>query len=239
MRITVSTIAIMIALAGAAANAQRRSSGSATLVMLVTEPSGSPLTDVRVTVQGPARRESRTERGRIVFEGLPSGTYRVRFEREGYLPVEREVVARGGKPVDVKVALTRAPKPTPPIRPVGPLPPSIAEPIGIDMPTFIEKNYIGRAAGKTSALACAAGGSATLLQLHDPLADHMHNDADEYLYVIAGDGTARAGRSQQELHPGVFMLVPRGVLHSMSAAGRSPLVVLSIKAGERCSPAGR
>jgi mannose-6-phosphate isomerase-like protein (cupin superfamily) len=36
----------------------------------------------------------------------------------------------------------------------------------------------------------------------------------------------------------VFMLVPRGVPHTLTASGRSPLVVISIKAGERCSASG-
>ena len=69
---------------------------------------------MKVTMQGPAKREARTERGRIVFEDVPAGTYRLRFDREGFISLEREVAARGGAPMDVKVTLTPAPPPPPP-----------------------------------------------------------------------------------------------------------------------------
>ena len=37
------------------------------------------------------------------------------------------------------------------------------------MPAFIEKNYVGRAAGKTMPLGCSSHGSATLIQINDPI----------------------------------------------------------------------
>ena len=77
---------------------------------MVSDPSGAGIPDVKVTMQGPANREARTERGRIVFEELPSGTYRLRFDRDGFISLEREVAARGGAPIDVKVTLTPAPR---------------------------------------------------------------------------------------------------------------------------------
>jgi mannose-6-phosphate isomerase-like protein (cupin superfamily) len=240
MRITAVLVAIV--LAGSLAEAQRRSgTGPATLAIMVTDQAGSPIADVRVTLEGPASREARTERGRLVFEGLPSGSYRLTFEHEGFVASERDVTARGVAPVDVKVTLTRAPSTPakaerPPLTPVAPI--VDAEPVAIDVPSFIEKNFVGRAAGKTSLLACAPSGEATLIQLHEPLADHVHAAADEYLYVIAGEGTARAGTAATALRAGMFMMVPRGVKHSLSASGRSPLVVISVKSGEKCSPPG-
>jgi hypothetical protein len=232
--------AVIIALAGLQAHAQRRSVGSAAFAVMVTDNAGAPIGDVRVILEGPAAREARTEQGRIAFENLPSGTYHVRFEREGFLPLERDVVARGGAPVDVKVTLEREPPPPPKIEPVVEVPPPPvveAEPVSIDLPSFIEKNFVGRAAGKSSPLACAAGGDATLLQLREPLAEHTHAAADEYLYVIAGNGVGHAGNAQPvSLQAGVFMLVPRGVRHSLAVSGRSPLVVISVKAGEKCAP---
>ena len=99
--------------------------------------------------------------------------------------------------MDVKVTLTPAPPPPPPpeAKPAPPepvAPPSDLAPVTIDLPSFIEKNYVGRAPGKTSPLACATTGDATLVQLHEPLAEHTHADGDEFLYVIAGEGSARA-----------------------------------------------
>ncbi len=223
----------------AAAAAQRRSGGPATLVIMVTDASGAGVGDVRVGLDGPAAREGRTEQGRLVFENIPSGSYRVTFQREGFVTLEREVAAKGGAPIDVKVTLDRVPPPKPPPPPLKPVEPVIeASPVAIDVPTFIEKNFVGRAAGKTSLLACAAGGEATLIQVRQPLAEHVHAGADEYLYVIAGEGTGRIGASDEPLHAGIFLLVPRGVRHTLISSGRSsPLVVISVKAGEKCAPA--
>lgn len=223
---------------GSQTQTPRRTAGNVTFAIVVTDAAGAPLTDVNVTLTGPAARDVRTERGRAVFEGLPSGAYHFKFEKDGFIPAERDVTGRGAAPIDVKVALDEEPKPVPPVEPVKPPPPPVvsdAQPVAIDMPSFIEKNFIGRGAGKTSPLACATGGEATLIQLREPLAEHTHPDADEFLYVIAGEGTGRAGSNPQPLHPGVLMLVPRGVPHTLTASGRSPLVVISIKAGERCA----
>jgi mannose-6-phosphate isomerase-like protein (cupin superfamily) len=218
---------------------QRRSVGNAAFAIMVSDPSGVPVGDVKVTLTGPVSREARTERGRIAFENLPTGSYVVRFEREGFFSLEREVVARGGAPIDVKVTLTPEPPPLPPpvpvIPPKPPAPALTTEAVAIDMTTFIEKNYVGRGAGKTSPLACAAGGAATLIQVKDPLIEHTHADADEFLYTIAGEGSVRAAGRDQPLHAGSFMMVPRGVPHIIVAVTRNPLVLLSIKAGEHCS----
>jgi quercetin dioxygenase-like cupin family protein len=69
----------------------------------------------------------------------------------------------------------------------------------------------------------------------DPLIEHTHADADEFLYTIAGEGSVRAAGRDQPLRAGSFMMLPRGVPHIIVAVTRSPLVLLSIKAGEHCS----
>ena len=232
-------LAVMLAVGQAAtARPQRRLAGNATLAISVSDPAGAPLGDVKVTLNGPVSRDVRTERGRIAVENLPAGSYRLRFEREGFVSLEREVTARGSVPIDVKVTLTPLPPPPDPVPQIPPKPPAPAlstAPVAIDMPSFIEKNYVGRSGGKTSAVACAAGGAATLMQVKDPLVEHTHADADEFLYTIAGEGSVRAGGRDQPLRAGVFMMVPRGVPHIIVAVTRSPLVLLSIKAGEPCS----
>lgn len=216
--------------------AQRRGSrgGAVTFAVTVNDATGKPLTDVRVTLTGPASRSSRTEAGRIVFEGLPAGSYKFRFEKEGYDTVERTVAARGSAPIDVKVSLA---KELPPLNPVDRLPPAPtnAKPVAIDMPAFIEKYYVGRAAGKTTPITCASGGGATLLQMNEPVAEHTHADADEFLYFIAGQGAARFGERVEALGPGVFVMIPRGVAHVLTPAVKKPLVALSIRAGEKCA----
>jgi hypothetical protein len=242
-----TTILAILLLAGQAATpaprTQRRPVGNATFAIMVSDPDGTPLGDVKVTLDGPVAREVRTERGRIALENLPFGTYRLRFDREGFVSFEREVVARGAAPIDVKVTLTPAPPPPPPPEPPAapqpeasdPAPALSSTPVAIDMGDFIEKNYIGRSSGKTSPLACATGGPATLIQVKDPIVQHSHTDADEFLYTIAGQGSVRAGGRDQPVGPGTFMMVPRGVPHLIVAVNRNPLVLLSIKAGEQCA----
>lgn len=224
----------------APAPAQRRPAGTATFAVMVSDPEGAPVGGVKVTVEGPAARAATTEGGRIAFENLPLGSYRLRFEREGFNTLERELMARGGAPLQVKVTLTPAPKPPPPppprepVQPAAPPPAVNAEPVLVDLPAFIEKNYIGRGAGKTSSLACSTGGAATLIQLRDPVPEHAHADADEFLYVIAGEGSARVAGREQRLHAGMFLMVPRSVPHTLASAGKGPLVLLSTRAGEAC-----
>jgi Carboxypeptidase regulatory-like domain/Cupin domain len=222
-------------------SAQRRGAGPGkgpvTFAVAVTDPSGAPVPDVKVSVSGAAARTARTEAGRIVFEGLPVGAYRMRFEKTGFVTFERELTGRGGKPIDVKVTLMRVPPPAlPPPAPVGPLPPPPVEPklVVLDMPAFIEKNYVGRAAGKITPLGCATGGPATLMQINEPVAEHAHQDADEFIYVIAGQGMAQVGERKEPLGAAVFLMIPRRMPHTLTAGPKKPLVLVSIRAGEPC-----
>jgi uncharacterized RmlC-like cupin family protein len=239
--VILSVLSLMVAFA-LPLDAQRRGAGSGagsvTFAVAVADPSGAPVPNVKVTLTGPAERTMRTEGGRIVFEGLPAGAYRFRFEREGFVTLERELTGRGSVPIDVKVSLTPVPPPPPP--PPAPVPPPPepvvnAKPVVLDMPAFIEKYYVGKAAGKTMPLACSTGGAATLVQINEPLAEHTHQDADEFIYVIAGQGTARLGDRQEPLGPAVFMLIPRGVAHTFTVGAKKPLVLLSMRAGEKCA----
>lgn len=247
LHLTVLAAALFVSLAPAPqeprrAPAQARAGGSATLAVRVTDAADAPLHGVRIVLDGPAHREAATEQGRIAFENLPAGTYRLRFEREGYITLEREVVARGRAPIDVRVSLTPAPPP-PPAPDPAPVPaaaqppqgPSDRAPVAIDLPAFIEKNYIGREPRKISSLGCNEGTVATLIQLHEPLAEHAHDKSDEFLYVIAGQGTARVKGQDQALRAGVFSFVPRGAAHTVTASGRNPLVILSLQPTEGCA----
>jgi mannose-6-phosphate isomerase-like protein (cupin superfamily) len=244
MRITHFALVVLLSITAVfELQAQRRSGGTGSFAVFVTDSAGAPLTHVKVTLQGPAKKEATTERGQIAFEDLPLGTYRMRFEADDYVTLERDVVARAGAPIAVKVMLTSAPP-----RPVAPAPappapeskaaPQVnAKPVAINLSTFIEQNFVGRAPGKTSALACSTGGSGSLIQVRDPLPEHTHADADEFLYVVAGAGAVGIGGRETPLEPSTFMLVPRGTPHTIVARGRTPLVMLSIRAGEPCSPA--
>jgi len=226
------------------AAAQRRvgttgsTGGSVTFAVAVADPSGAPIPDVQVNLTGPTERSGRTEGGKLVFENLPAGDYTFHFEKDGFVPFERELIARGTKPIDVKVTLDAAPAPPPPPVPPVPAPapkPTIkARPIVVDLPGYIEQNYVGRAPEKTDQIACASGGTSTILQINEPLKSHTHADADEFVYVIAGQGTAQVGTGQQNLSGGMFLLIPRGMSHSLTAGPKKPLVILSTLAGGSC-----
>ncbi len=248
MRIVLVLAGVLVIATTAGAQTPRRTGPTARAIfaVLVTDPAGAPLGDVQVRLtplaatSGSAQREARTEAGRLTFENLPPGGYRLRFDREGFIPLERELTARGGAPIDVKVTLT--PAPPPPVAPVpAPAPAPAAapalssDPVALDMTAFIEKNYIRRGESKVSPLACTTGGPAVLLQVKEGLADPGRADADEFLYVISGEGIGRAAGRDQPLRPGTFMMVPRGVPRTLAAAGRAPLVLLAVRAGEKCA----
>ena len=232
-------VAVLAAAPAHAVPSQRGAARTATLAVTVSDGAGAPVAGVMVTVEGAASRSARTEGGRIVFEGLPAGPYRMRFEREGFITLERELTARAGAPTDVKVTLHAAPAPPPPPAPETAAPPALqVAPKMLDLLALIEKEFIGRGPGKTTAIACSTGGSASLIQVREQV-EHAHADADAFVYVVAGEGSATLEGRTQRLGAGIFMLVPRGVAHAFSATGRNPLVLLTTLAGEPCNPAAK
>lgn len=232
-----AAIAAVVSSVSMQAQQQRRSGRTATLAVSVTDPSGAAVPNVMVTLEGAVSRTVRTEGGRIALEELPPGRYTLRFEREGFVTLERELTANAGKPVDVKVTLKPLPAPAPALQP--PTPVVDARPLLFDVPGVIEKEFVGRAAGKTTQLACGQEGSATLIQLNEPLPTHAHPDADEFLYVVAGEGSASLDGRQEKLRAGLLLFVPRGTPHALAAAGRNPLIVLSTRAGPGCAEGGQ
>jgi mannose-6-phosphate isomerase-like protein (cupin superfamily) len=216
---------------------------STTLALQVTDGLGVPLPDVRVVVTGALSRNGSTGAdGNVRFATMKVGTYRLRFERDGFFTLEREVVVRAGEGPVIDVVLNPAPPPPKPPEPPPPPPPPPAKTLGppgevkvLDIPAFLDRNLIGSRDGrKESSLGCAATGRATLYQLRDPWATQAHPDADEWLYVVAGQGTLRAGSVDQHLQAGTFVLVPHTVEHSITPASRTPLILVSVVTGPEC-----
>jgi len=214
-----------------------------TLSIEVTDRQGAVLPGVAVAVAGPAERSGATsEKGSILFRTMRAGTYRLRFEHEDFVTLEREVVMRAGQPATVTVALTPAPEPPPPPEPLpapeppGPAPrePRDVAPRTLSIPDFLDKNLIAGEPHRVIVLGCAEGGTARLLQIRDPLDDQEHADLDELLYIVAGAGTLNMGSQETKVGPGFFALVPRGVRHSLRRQGRNPLIAMSVLAGEPC-----
>ena len=105
--------------AGAARARQRRRSGAPTpSQVIVRDRSGTPLRDVRVTVSGTASQEIVTDAAGTASLGtLRDGSYRLRFERDGFITLERDISIRATQPSTIEVALSFAPPAQPPPAP--------------------------------------------------------------------------------------------------------------------------
>ena len=208
--------------------------------VIVRDVSGAPLENVLVRVSRGGGAEATTSAEGLVSFPLAAGSYRLRFEHDEFITLERDVAIRASaKPTEVAVALNRAP--TPPPEPVAP-PPSAPEPrvapsgppVNISIPDFVDKSFVGRDPLKESILSCMPDATARLLQLREPLADHTHADVDEVLYIVAGDGAIRIGDRVVSVSPGSMSAIPRGTSHGLERRGRNPLIVLSTLAGAPC-----
>jgi uncharacterized cupin superfamily protein len=54
------------------------------------------------------------------------------------------------------------------------------------------------------------------------VAPHIHTKEDEYSIVVEGEIGFRSGRREAVLGPGGYITKPRGELHAMWNAGRTP-----------------
>jgi mannose-6-phosphate isomerase-like protein (cupin superfamily) len=221
--------------------------------VIVRDRSGTALGDVHVSISGPISQELVTDANGIASVGaIRDGSYRLRFEREGFITLEREVTIANGQPPEIAAALSAAPEPPPPPvvaapppppPPVAPpAPPAASEPSGppvfVAIPEFLDKNYIGRAPLKESVLGCLASSTTRVLQLHDALSEHAHADMDEILYVVAGEGTVRIRGDSSVVSPGSLTIIPRGVPHTIERRGKNPVIVLSTLSGAPCRSGG-
>ena len=212
-----------------------------TLDVRVTDRTGATLDDVVVKVEGDVGREGTTNAsGFVALTNLTAGTYRLRFERDGFVTLEKEAVVRVGATVTVNAALTAAPPPPPPPAPAAPPPPpapvlTAGEPRVVAIPDFVNKQLItNKETIKENPIGCSGATAAKVIQLRGPLAAHSHDDADEVLYVIAGDATIRLGADEHRITSGAFVLVPRGMEHTITLRGRNPLILTSTVSGKGC-----
>ena len=173
------------------------------------------------TATGPVDREGVTAaNGSVRLTNMRAGNYRLRFTREGSMTLERDVIMKGPMTVDVALSAgAAAPKIAEPVKPVAEpvsktLPPP-GEPKVTPVPLFLEKNFIGGREGrKDSSLGCTATGTATLHQIREAWLSHSHEDADEWIYVVAGEGTLadrhrRAAASGRHVQPDAAHHGPR------------------------------
>lgn len=213
-----------------------------TVSLSVTDPGGLPLSDVKVSGTGPVFREMQTTAGGITrFLNVKPGDYRLRFEHDGFITLERDVTVKGGTPLDVDVTLDPAPEASAP----APGPPTdvaastSAAPPGdarsMDLVDFLERNGLGHDPIKSDQLGCTASATTTLVQIRDDVKEQVRQDADEVLYVVAGEGSLRLGNKDIPLSAAVLTIVPRGTVRALTRKGKNPLIVLSVVSGKPCT----
>lgn len=216
------------------------------LTLFVTDNSGRSIEDVTVTLMGPVDRELKTPAATgLRITGLRSGTYRVRFAKEGFYTFEKEIALRASD--EISVTLNAAPPPPPPPAPMpapapapgpstaGKLPPP-GTPKTMSLPDFIEKNFIsGREAHKENIVGCSGTGQAVLWQVREPWDGRQHASADGMLYVVGGEGGIKIDGREISVTAGSFAVVPRGTPYGFTRRGRNPLIVLAVLAGAPCA----
>jgi mannose-6-phosphate isomerase-like protein (cupin superfamily) len=211
---------------GAAAQAR-----PATLEVRVTDRTGNPLANAHVTAEGRSSRNGQTTSGgKLTFRNIAPGNYRLRVQHEGFATLERELTVRAGAAAWAEASLTPASGGSAGAAPAG-------APRALSIPDLVQQEFIGRDAVKTTALGCSGAAAARMIQVREPLARQRHADADEMLYVLAGDATLQIGGRDQPVTSGWFSVVPRGTEYTLTRTGRNPVVLLSILAGPPCSPA--
>ncbi len=68
--------------------------------------------------------------------------------------------------------------------------------------------------------------------------DNQHRGADQWLFVVAGGGTATVGGRRQQLRTGSLLLIERGTTHEIRNTGRTPLRTLNVYVPPAYTPAG-
>jgi hypothetical protein len=213
---------------------------STSLRVTVRDPKGESLDGVRLHLSGGAEGEySTAAAGTAVLTNMKDGLYRLRFEHDGFVTLEREFSVKATSaltPVDI--VLTPAPPPPPPPPPPAPAPTAApvpsGPPVSVNIPDFLDHNFIGRDPIKESILACKPAEIVRLLQLRENMAEHTHDKVDEVLYVVAGEGVVRIGSQEMTMKPGSLAVVPLGAAHAIERRGKNPLVMLSTLSGATC-----
>lgn len=230
---------------------RRVAPSTATLEIRIVDRSGRPINEAHIAVQGPMSREDTADKnGTATFKTMTPGTYRVRAEGEGYVTLEREITVKGAAaPVQVLISLSAAPvapppepKPEPPPPPPPPAPAismgTPGEPRTLSIPDLAEHSLSGRDPIKVFPIGCTGASQSRLIVLREAIPAGTNKDADETLYLVAGEATLTLGSSrEQAITPGWFTIVPRGTSYALGRKGRNPAILLSTVFGRPCNTA--
>ena len=229
-------------------NPPRRPAPTTTsMEILVTDRLGRPTAHAEVVAEGPSSRAGVTDaNGLTTFHMVPGGTYRVRATCDGFVALEKEVTVRPGAATSLQFALSAAPPPPPPPppppAPSPPPPPPVTstiapgEPRTLSVPDLAERSLGGREPVRAVPIGCSGLSQAQLFVVRETREVPARIDADEMLYIIAGEGTIQLAGKAQVITPGWFSIVPRGMTYSVTRKGKNPTVLLSIIGGQPCAP---
>ena len=239
--------------ATAPSSGQARSSGAqaatakpGSLAMTVVTESGGTLQGAAVSLRGAVDRQALAGAdGVATLLNIPAGTYRVRMSRDGYVTFEKEVTIRAGLRATSEAALTAAPAAPPPPPQVPketprptPAPSDARGPIGapkvLSLIDLTDQMLRDQAPLVEREIGCSVATASQLVLIRETLASHTHSDADEMLYVVAGDATLRIADKDTQVAAGWFGIVPRGSAHSITKRGRNAPIVLAIRSGHPC-----
>ena len=214
-----------------------------TLTVNIADGGGLPVQGVEVHATGPLDREGTSlASGLVRFLNLRGGDYRLRFVHPKFVLLERDVTMRPGASQAIDVTLSAAPDAPEPVTAPAPAPAPTAanapagEPRTVAVVDFVERNFIsGRDAIKEDSLGCTASAKTTLVQVRDPLPERALPDADETIYVVAGEGTLRLGNRDVSLSATTLSVIPRGTVRGITRKGRNPLIFVSVLSGPPCT----
>jgi mannose-6-phosphate isomerase-like protein (cupin superfamily) len=213
--------------------------------LTVTSQTGTLLSGATVRAEGLSSRQGSTgSDGDVVLTNVAAGTYRCRIQRDGYLTLEKEVTVKVGARTASEAVLSPAPPPPP-----APAPPPLAPttspalvpglPVTVSLVDQLADELVkSKDAVAEHDLGCSGATSAKLIRLRDGLPAHTHADADELLYMIAGDATLTVGGKDQNVKAGWLGLIPRGTPHALTRRSGPSLLVLSIQSGPPCPNGG-
>jgi Carboxypeptidase regulatory-like domain/Cupin domain len=225
---------------------RRVAPSTATLEVKVVDRSGRPISDAHVIVQGPTERDETADKsGTVTLKPMTPGTYRVRAEHDGFLALEEEVTLRAAvAPTQAILSLSFAPpppEPEPAPAPPPPPPPPAPAPLGplgdprtLSIPDLAEHSLSGKDPVKVFPIGCSGASMSRLIVLHDAIPSGANKDAEETLYLVAGEATLTLSGKDQPISPGWFAIVPRGTNYALVKKGKNPAILLSTVNGRPC-----
>jgi mannose-6-phosphate isomerase-like protein (cupin superfamily) len=75
--------------------------------------------------------------------------------------------------------------------------------------------------------------SSRIFRIYRTLPLHYHNDCDEHLYVISGEGVFHLNGTESDARPGMFLRFAHSEVHGFPEITEHPFVVLSVDVPRR------